>query len=124
LAELKHMIFEMIKEKLDEAKDFTAINLAPITKGMKKYSHGQNHTGYVDKDFKTGASHKKMHDALTKSGYNYFKKTDGKIGDMDITYHMYSKSAGPYADHNLTITTQKGNGKVWNVEHKTVKDNS
>ncbi|MDA1317389.1 MAG: hypothetical protein O3B87_05215, partial [bacterium] len=84
---------------------------------MKKYSHGRDHVGYLDKEFKSGVTHKKIHDVLTKSGYNYFKKSDNKIGNMEVTYHMYSKAAGPYADHNLTLTTQKGSSKVWNIDH-------
>lgn len=109
---------------ISEAKDIEPVDLDPFVKGMKKYSHDDNHVGYVDKQFKSGVMYKKIHDALTKSGYKNFRKSDSKIGDMDVTYHMYSKSAGPYADHNLTITTQKGSGKVWNIEHKTAKDNS
>ena len=109
---------------ISESNDFKSINLGPHTKGMKKYSHGDNHVGYHDPEFKSGVTHKKLHSALVKAGYRYHRKDDGRIGGKDVTYHLYHKPAGPYADHHLHIITPKGSGKVQTVEHKTIKDNS
>jgi hypothetical protein len=112
------------KQLLEQVKDFSTLNLEPHTKGMKKYSHGPDHVGYVDKEMKSGASHKKLHSTAKTAGYTYYRKNDTKIDGKDMTYHLYTKSGGPFVDHHMTITTPKGSDKVWSVEHKSVKDNS
>jgi len=112
------------KQILESTKDYSAVKLDDHTKGMKKYSHGPYHTGYVDKEMSSGVSHKKLHTAAKAAGYTYYRKSDTNIGGKDMTYHMYTKGGGPYTDHHMTITTPKGSDKVWNVEHKTAKDNS
>jgi hypothetical protein len=113
--------FKQILESVDR---FTKVDLASHTKGMQKYSHGPGHEGHIDKSLKLGISHKKIHAAAKNAGYTYTHKSDTIIGDKPMTYHMYSKTAGPYSDHSLTVTTMKGTDKVWNVEHKTNTDRS
>lgn len=124
MSDLKKLIIEKAINILSEITDHRAINLEPHTKGMKKYSHGTNHVGYIDKEMNAGVSHKKLHSALKDAGYAYTEKSDGSIGGKEMTYHSYTKAGGPFTDHHVTITTPKGSGKVWNIEHKTSKDNS
>ena len=112
------------KQFLESADKFKPLDLEPHTKGMQKYNHGPKHTGFIDKSMKANVSHKTIHSAATKAGYTYFHKSDAKIGDKDMTYHMYKKGAGPYSEHKMTITTPKGSDKVWNVEHSTNTDHS
>jgi hypothetical protein len=112
------------KQLMEDVSKHKAMDLTSHIKDMSKYSHGPSHVGYLDKGLNSGTSHKKLHAVAKAAGYNYYRKDDTKIGDKDMTYHLYTKSGGPFTDHHMTITTPKGSDKVWSVEHKTVKDNS
>lgn len=115
-----------LKSFLNESsnKRFDPIKLDTHTKGMKKYSHDSSSHGYVDHPMTSDTSHKKIHAAAKAAGYHYTSKHDTYIDGKDMVHHNYTKTAGPFQDHHMTITTPKGSDKVWGVTHKTVKDNS
>lgn len=110
--------------QFNEEKDFAPMDISKVAKGATKYSHGPNHQGVVDKTGKAGIDHKTVHDAATKSGYKYTKKSDNMSGMEGKTAHMYSKSGGPFTDHNMTVWTKTGSGQVTQIDHSTRKDNS
>lgn len=104
---------------------FKKIDLKPLAhKYAKEYSHGPRHTGFIDKTGEAPMNHKPIHDAATKAGYKLTHKSPTKIGDKNYVYHVYTKGAGPYSEHSLTVTTHAGTGKVWNMEHNTKTDHS
>lgn len=106
-------------EWLNES-NFDKIDLSKHTAGMKSFSHGPHHQGYLDHGGKD--IHKKLHQHALKSGYQQsrsFKDFAVKGGHV----HTYTKAGGPYADHHLAIHTNAA-GKVWHVEHSTHVDRS
>ncbi len=116
------LTFDQLKTNLKEAThNSAAVDLGPHTKGMKPYSHGTYHKGFIDKTGDLKVSHKKVHDAAIKAGYRHTGSRDAGNGK---TVHMYTKTAGPYADHKMDIRTHTGTGRVWTIDHDTTKDNS
>ena len=109
------------EESLDEANNFDKINLSKHTKGLKAYSHGKHHEGYVDKGG-GNVVHKDIHKHALASGYHH-SRTFGDFAIKGGQVHTYTKNAGPYATHSLAVHTN-GAGKVWNIEHGTHVDHS
>jgi hypothetical protein len=111
------------KMMLDESTNSKAIDLSHLGSKMTQYSHGSSHVGYIDKSGKSDTTHMDIHKKAKEAGYQYVHKSQPtNVGGHQTVYHSYTKTAGPYADHNLTVAT-RGN-KVWNVEHKTTADRS
>jgi len=106
--------------QLMETASHSPVDLSFLKSKMTPYSHGPDHQGYTDKTGKANVSHKELHTKAKDAGYRYVHKSTQKVGGHDTTYHSYTKSGGPYVDHNLTVATRGNN--VWAVEHKTNKD--
>lgn len=110
---------KLIAEELNKNEP---VDLSHLKSKMKEYSHGPKHKGYIDKEGTAAVTHVALHKKATDAGYRYTHKLPSKVDGKETTYHSYTKNAGPYADHKMTIAT-RGN-KVWTVEHNTITDHS
>lgn len=123
MKQFKQIIMETFDQNITETKQ-QILDLSPYVKTMKRYSHDKNSYGFLDKELNSGVNHKTIHNVAKNAGYFYTSKHQNKINNKDMTYHIYQKSGGHGIDHILTVITPEDSGKVWNIEHKIIKDYS
>lgn len=113
---------DYVKLVTEELNKHGPVDLSHLKSKMKEYSHGPKHKGYIDKEGNAGITHLALHKKAIDAGYRYTHKHPSEVDGKETTYHSYTKNAGPYADHKMTIATR--GKKVWTVEHNTITDHS